>query len=353
MCKRIRSACLSAAVVSAAVFFTAHVVPAESLEDYHGSVKKARAEIALFLAEDSDLGALDTSKKASAVLRRIAGELSGETEIEYESMTTRAENGWLSQASVAFENVKDPAQKKLILKSVDERLEAISAKMENILYSGQRDTSKDDEKQILSRILEREEFGKAEDKGESPAARLYRLMSDWLRSLFPEMKPVDPKSTADLAWLRSILQITIFVVVAVLLVYVIYKFAPDLIRRARSEKGAGRERLILGEAIGPDTTTGDLFAEAERLARDGDIRGAIRKGYISLLLELSQRKLIGLAKHKTNRDYLRDLQKREGIRSNVSGLTLTYERHWYGRQNAKDTEWEEFKQGYQETLKHG
>ena len=99
-----------------------------------------------------------------------------------------------------------------------------------------------------------------------------------------------------------------------------------------------------------DETSKNLFAEAEKLAGEGDLKAAIRKGYISLLFELSERKLIGLAKHKTNRDYLRDVRKRRELFREMNGLTLNYERHWYGFESADEKDWEEFKNGYRNTI---
>ncbi len=103
--------------------------------------------------------------------------------------------------------------------------------------------------------------------------------------------------------------------------FLIYKFAPFLITKFQiREKREKRERVILGEKIAADETPDNLFSEAERMAREGDLRGAIRKGYIALLCELSDRKIIGLSKNKTNRDYLRDVRKKRELYQNMNGL---------------------------------
>ena len=134
--------------------------------------------------------------------------------------------------------------------------------------------------------------------------------------------------------------------------FVLYKLLPLFAPRFRRIVREGREeRVILGEKIGEDQSADDLFGEAERLAREGDVRGAIRKGYVALLCELSDRKLIGLARHKTNRDYLRDVRSRREIYERMNGLTGKFERHWYGGQTARPDDWEEFRQNCGETLK--
>ena len=118
----------------------------------------------------------------------------------------------------------------------------------------------------------------------------------------------------------------------------------------RKKKAKTEDRVILGEKLTADQNASNLFSEAEKMAREGDLRGAIRKGYIALLCELSDRKIIGLSQHKTNRDYLRDVRSKENFIENMNGLTLNFERHWYGFDSAENTDWEEFKSGYKKAV---
>jgi len=131
----------------------------------------------------------------------------------------------------------------------------------------------------------------------------------------------------------------------------IYRFAPFFAerfrRRASEDKG---ERVILGEKLAAHEDAQTLFDEAEALARAGNLRGAIRKGYIALLCELSDRKVIGLAQHKTNRDYLRDVRKKRALYENMSGLTRRFERHWYGFEAADEADWQEFREIYRQAV---
>jgi hypothetical protein len=129
--------------------------------------------------------------------------------------------------------------------------------------------------------------------------------------------------------------------------FLIYRFAPFFAAKYRhKQKGQTKERIILGERLAADATGQNLFEEAERLAREGNLRGAIRQAYIALLCDLSDKKIIGLSQHKTNRDYLRDVQRQNDLYKNMSGLTENFERHWYGFEAAKESDWEEFRSGY-------
>ena len=86
---------------------------------------------------------------------------------------------------------------------------------------------------------------------------------------------------------------------------------PDhLARRAGNvrAKPLREPRVVLGERLAPGQTAADLLDDAERLARSGDLRGAIRKAYVALLCELGDRQVIRIAQHKTNRDYLQSIR---------------------------------------------
>jgi hypothetical protein len=75
----------------------------------------------------------------------------------------------------------------------------------------------------------------------------------------------------------------------------------------------------------------------------GDLRGAIRKAYIAVLCELGDRKVIRLAQHKTNRDYLAGVRDRAELYGALRPLTHSFERHWYGFAPATPSDWDEYR----------
>jgi hypothetical protein len=103
---------------------------------------------------------------------------------------------------------------------------------------------------------------------------------------------------------------------------------------------------VLGELLEPDQTAADLLAQAEALAKQGDLRAAIRKAYIALLCELGDRKIISLGQSKTNRDYLHAVRDKASLYASMRKLTNTFELHWYGFAPAAEADWTEFKKGY-------
>ena len=68
--------------------------------------------------------------------------------------------------------------------------------------------------------------------------------------------------------------------------------------------------------------------------QSGQFRLALRASYLASLAHLGQRDFIRLARHKSNRDYDRELQRR--ARANPELLTAfdrnlaAFERSWYG-----------------------
>jgi hypothetical protein len=146
-------------------------------------------------------------------------------------------------------------------------------------------------------------------------------------------------------------QILVVLVAAVVVFYVarilFARFKPKRRQRAPKKREA---RIVMGERLEPEDTSIDLLAEAEALARNGDVRGAIRKAYIALLVELGDRKLITLAQHKTNRDYLNAVRTLPPLHQTMRGLTDSFERHWYGFAEANENDWQKFRSGYSSAL---
>jgi len=135
-----------------------------------------------------------------------------------------------------------------------------------------------------------------------------------------------------------------------LISYVLWLLVKRLKLPKRKAKIKNEPRIVLGERLEPEKSATDLLSDAEALARSGDLRAAIRKGYIALLVELGDREILTLAQHKTNRDYLTAVKSVPPLYSIMTGLTFSFERHWYGFAQATQTDWLEFRNGYKSAL---
>ncbi|MBX7055748.1 MAG: DUF4129 domain-containing protein, partial [Pyrinomonadaceae bacterium] len=259
-------------------------------------------------------------------------------------------NVWLHDELDLYEKETNISKRDVIARRIIERLLGIEAGIAELNAAAAGAASKDAEKQKLAEILRRPEYQKPADAGESLFQKWRREFLEWLAKMFPRVaiEPSEPSGTSSLS---IILQVLLYSLLALGLGYLLYRFLPFFSTRFGGRKGkAEGDRIILGERVAADQTAADLFAEAERFARDGELRLAIRKGYVALLCELADRKVIGLARHKTNRDYLVDMRKKTDLFEGMKRLTTSFERHWYGAQTADRQEWEDFCERYKKLV---
>lgn len=270
--------------------------------------------------------------------------------IEWQGGSIETENQWITTALNEFLREADVERKATILTSISERLAAISASVGELDEAIKAESTKDADKQKLAEILSRQEYQKPEAKEESLFQKWWREFWEWLQKQFPRPN-ISPSEGANLAPLRLVLQVVVFAALIGLIGFLLWRFVPYFSNRSGPKKKKGkRDRVILGETIGDDESAADIFDQAELLARKGDLRGAIRKGYIAVLCELGDRKIVRLARHKTNRDYLRDVRKRDRIYDGMYDLTSDFERNWYGLRDTERSDWEEFRARYHATV---
>jgi hypothetical protein len=210
-------------------------------------------------------------------------------------------------------------------------------------------TDKDVAKARLSNILRRDEYARKAAEGNA-LSRLWQRFVAWLRSIFPNTPEIDPGKAGFLSQLAQLLVVALAVAV---IVYAAWKLWPRLMPgKSKGKKAKKREaRIVLGERLEADQSSADLLAEAEALAREGNLRAAIRKGYIAFLCELGDRKVLGLAQHKTNRDYLRSVRNHEQLFREMQVMTTSFENHWYGFEPADMDDWNMFRARYHQAIK--
>lgn len=338
-------------ILIAIVMLSATVLGAD-VADYKRRVDSARTGVGDLIDNVAQIEAGETPAVSNEeITAEILKLLPTSEKIEGPGGSVDTSNQWLKSALENAANEPDTAKRAVMLTEAKERLAALSVKLEGIRNPAAGDRSKDEDKRKLAEILNRSEYQKPAEKQETLVEKWMRQFREWLASWFPSINP-QPSTFGGFGSLGVILQYVLIAGIVVLLGFVVYKllplFAPRFRRGAKKEK---TDRVILGEKIGRDQSPEDLFGEAERLAREGNLRGAIRKGYIALLCELSDRKVIGLAQHKTNRDYLRDVRSRRELHDEMRGLTGSFEAHWYGFKEAERGDWDEFRRRYGEATR--
>ena len=341
--------------LAVAVLFFASVtsISAKTLTAYRADVKEAKLLTANLLSPDEkDFPNGDFAAFERETVKRIRAVIPKSETVEWQGSSIETNNQWLVEKLDKFQGT--PAGKSErwdILTEVGEQLDALAGKLDELESPSASNRAKDEDKQKLAEILRRKEYQKSEAKEESLFEKIWRKILQWIMKFFPQSS-ISPSVASGFQSFSFVLQMLLYALILGVIGFVVYRFAPFFIKRfRRRETMEKKERVILGERLADNETAQNLFSEAENLAKQGNLRGAIRKGYIALLCELSDRKIIGLSQHKTNRDYLRDVRKQNELHRNMSGMTTNFERHWYGFEEARETDWESFKNDYQKAVK--
>lgn len=333
----------SSAIVLGIIFLCAHSIWAIPLAQYRRNIHEAATAL-------DDLQSLTVKERAArqaVTFREIRKLLPAKQKIELGNnggnIDFETDNSWLETSLASYEN-SSAAERAQILPAVSERLGAIEDRLEEIENAQTVANTQDADKQKLDEILRRPEFQKQSDeKGKSVLTQLLEAIEKWLKSFFGDRPPVtaEPLPRVDLA----ILNYLVIGLALAIIGFIGWRFLLPLIGTTRGRKKPKKKepRVILGETLAPDATADDLLTQADRLALSGELRAAIRKGYIAALCDLSDRKVLGLAGHKTNRDYLRDVRQRDEIYQPMNGMTNIFERHWYGDVPPEQKDWETFR----------
>lgn len=281
---------------------------------------------------------------AEMALARLRHLLPATETVLFNGQNIDVDNAWFQEALNEYQRISGYRERRTALISrTREQLRALLQRLDE-MAAGASAADKDASKARLAEILRRPEYDKSTVQ-QSAIERLWEEFLRWLSKLFPNVGPVSPGTGQGLSTVAQVIVIGLSVA---LIAFLIWRFLPRYLhgRGRRKKKQQKREpRIVLGERLEPDQTAADLLEQAEALARAGNLRAAIRKAYIALLCELGDRKIISLAQHKTNRDYLMSVRNRRSIYEPLRKLTASFELHWYGFVPPAAPDWEEFRLG--------
>lgn len=336
-----------AVVFAAFLFLCPATVAGIPLSEYQQNLKNAIAALDKLNESDEEESTDDYESRVNQTLEAIRSAFPRNQTVESDGETYNVDNAWLYRMLDEVKNEGAGGEK---MDQLLETFRAMETRVAERQEMGQHVESKDDAKKRLETILARPEYATTA-RGPNALTRLIRDFIEWLKKFFPEPKPMQP---ASLDWLGLVAKIVVVVAGLAVLLF-ITKLLLNRFKRVRRIKPRKKQeaRIVLGERLEPEQTATDLLSQAEALARSGDLRAAIRKAYIALLVELGDRKIISLAQHKTNRDYLNALRELPPLHSRMTGLTNSFERHWYGFVEASQSDWQNFRDGYLATLRSG
>lgn len=323
------------------------VVSAEgkSLSEYHLQLREAITALDTMSQHDESESETDRAARVSKTIEGIRIALPETDSVQLGDKTIAVNNAWLHRELDTYE--KTQTDRGATLTRILERLRALEHRVAEFDREGRTAVDKAENSKRLAEILLRPEYLR-NVQSESALARLWNQLMKWLQQFIPKPKPLTPGSAG---WISQIAQVVVVLLALAVIAYVVKTFAPRVFKGGRRKRKVKEgPRIVLGETLANDESAGDILASAEALARRGELRAAIRKAYIALLVELSERKILSLAQHKTNRDYLRAMREVEPLHTNVKQLTDSFERHWYGFALATDADWTTFRARYKQAL---
>jgi len=335
---------LSTVVVILVCCFTIKAIPINGYKDNIQRAVNVLDGISTSGSEYEDPETLEA--RVHSALNSVRTLLPLRLNVEWGGKQYIVDNTWLHQLLGDYEKASN-ADRPNLEQRIRERLVAVDERLAEIERGSGRPNDKAEAHKRLQEILARSEYSQ---KTEEPSAlsRLWARFVRWLASLFGRQRAAEPSTAIAIS---KAAQVFVVLLALVVIVYVFRLFLPQIrgLRPARKKKKQ-EPRIVLGERLEPEQTAVDLLSEAEALARKGEMRAAIRKAYIALLVELGDRQIISLAQHKTNRDYLRAMRERASLHERMLVLTDTFERHWYGLAQATDKDWTNFRARSREVL---
>ena len=290
--------------------------------------------------------ALQLPKRERAAFERVRALLPAKERVEREGGAIEVDNSWLYASLEEYHRASSNDARARLLRAAAARLRALEEQL-----AGQPAEARDQdaERGRLNAILRDPQFTQNRQRGNA----LQRLINDileWIARHLPGGPAIEPGARPGVSRLAQVIVIALCLAA---LCFVGWRVWSRSARGPKSLKLKRGPRVVLGERLEADETAADLLEDAERLARSGDLRGAIRKAYVALLCELGDRGVIGLAQHKTNRDYLDAVRRanRPHLYTEMRPLTSDFELHWYGLQDASDADWSDFRARCRHALK--
>ncbi|MBA4388793.1 MAG: hypothetical protein C0404_12490 [Verrucomicrobia bacterium] len=178
-----------------------------------------------------------------------------------------------------------------------------------------------------------------------------REIAKWIEKHLT-MRPVDPNAApSEITWRAGVIilmEILLALVVCVLLI-MLYRLWR---RRTRSPAPVRAQAVasvpdLVDETVSPDKYASDEWmALAHDLIAKGEYRLAIRAMFLACLTNLARRERITIRRHKSNREYMRELERKahddasliEAFAGNISII----EKVWYGQHPASRETFEDF-----------
>lgn len=318
------------------LILAAEASAAATLLNYEHRVVRAAEQIERIKA-DKDYG-----EEGISYIKRL---LPRSEQIEFEGRETPVDNTWLYVLLDSYAAEKDPQQRTARLNEAVGRLRALDAHLRRAeaAESSQAGDPRDKIREILSRPAYQPEqetavgafVKKVLRKVRGFVGEVYSALTRLLERLFG--------ASANGGWISNLVLIVVLAAAVIV--------AARLARRLRRPQNKRKKtRLVLGEEIAADGTSRELAEAGLTAARAGDFRTAVRKLYVSLLYELSERNLIELEDSATNHEYLSKASRLSGLAGPMRYLTDRFDYVWYGMFPSSEDDFAAYLARYEEAM---
>ena len=317
--------------------------------EYHNLVLHVITDFESILHKPEDHTDAEYEEDFTATLDAVREEFPKTQEVESGGQTWTADNTWLHNSIDDLQRA--PIEKRPEkVQSIIDALRAVGQRVNDLQTAPTANDQKAAYKDKLAGILTRPEYATGA-KGDNALTKLIKDLIRWFENLFPKPQAMEPGRANAVSRVFQIIVVVLGLAVVGYAAFMLLKRFKVPARKSLFKKKG--PRIVLGERLEPEDTATDILAEAEALARRGELRAAIRKAYIALLVDLGDRKLISLAQYKTNRDYLSSVKNLPQLHPRLKKLTESFEKHWYGLAQATPDDWQDFRAGYREALHTG
>jgi hypothetical protein len=308
-----------------------------SLLDYEKRVARATEQI-VRIKTDSDY-----SDEGVGYVKKL---LPVTEQVEWKGKTIAVDNKWLHEKldAATAENAKE--MRTILLDEIYARLDNLDKHLiQSVDISRDEANQKAGIQERLKKILAQEQY--KEKKENEITAFINRIRKKAMEFVFKLWNKIMNALFGASAGNSGYFRIIFFIGIGVALFFI-----GRMLMRFKPTKKKAKKRTVLGEEIEDDATPGDLAEAALAAAKAGDFRLGVRKLYIAFLYEMSERNLIELDSHATNREYLSKVSRFGLLAPSMKYLTDRFDYFWYGMFPSSQEDFASYLESYQEAVKH-
>jgi hypothetical protein len=313
---------------------TTEATAATSLLDYEKRVARAAEQLERIRTDE------DYSEEGLSYVKKL---LPATEQVTSNEKVTEVNNRWLHEKLDKIAAEPDKKRREAMLTEIHGSLEALDIELINAEDISRAQTGKEETREKLKKILADDQY---RVKAENPVTKFINetreKVKKYLLELYLKIVKALFGSKGEPSRLFNILFIAFLLVAGYYIVRMLMKYKPG---RRKSKK-----RTVLGEEIEADTKPGDLADAALAAAKAGDFRMGVRKLYIALLYEMSERNLIELDSHATNREYLAKASRFAQLTPSLNYLTERFDFFWYGMFPSSQADFISYLERYREAV---